>query len=66
MTSWEDIGSVETIYHFGGAIVQTRRCVACGKRYLRKTNSINCSQVAAIKSILDNFLNNKKLFNTKG
>jgi hypothetical protein len=58
-TKWIDIGAAETNFYQGGAIIQTSHCETCGKRRLRKTNSVTGSGVAQVYHMLIQFLNRK-------
>ena len=49
---WEDVGVIATRCYGGGAIVQTRVCEKCGKRKLRKTNSVSATQANQVAQIL--------------
>jgi hypothetical protein len=53
---WHDIASIETSFHHGGSIIQTSHCLKCGKRKLRKTNSICSANVCEVSRVLDRFI----------
>lgn len=59
-SKWEDLEAVETLFGTGGAIIQTRICLDCGTRQLRKTNSVSSSDNGDVCNILEHFLNKKK------
>jgi len=52
---WEDVGAVETILNSGGAMIQTRVCLTCGKRKYRKTNSVISSDTGVVARLMSSF-----------
>lgn len=60
---WEDVGACQTWVHSGGAIIQAKVCRDCGKRVLRKTNSVFATEVYEAKEIISSWLKqNEKAF----
>lgn len=59
-SDWKDIGAIDTFTYSGGAILQTRKCVVCGKRQLRRTNSVTSSVPSQVTGLLSTMLRGGK------
>lgn len=57
---WEDVGSVATDFYHGGAIIQTCHCNKCGKRKIRKTNSVSSIELSSVARLLSILIKGKE------